>query len=80
MFLSANNFFEADKRAPSSPRGTQVLATTPNLFGNGHEAEMSYYELPNWLPDVQRLIENLWTHLAHDEVTSGPIGNVDSPG
>jgi hypothetical protein len=46
---------------------------------------MSYYELPNgakvfaagaftlaeavWLPDVQRVIENLWTHLAHDDVT-----------
>jgi hypothetical protein len=87
---------EADERAPSSPRGTQVLATIPNLFGNGHDAEMSYYELPNgakvfaagaftlaeavWLPDVQRVIENLWTHLAQDEVTSGPIGNVASPG
>jgi hypothetical protein len=35
---------EIDKRAPSSPRGTKVLATIPNVFGDGMTSEMTYYQ------------------------------------
>ncbi|HET8607610.1 MAG TPA: N,N-dimethylformamidase beta subunit family domain-containing protein [Gaiellaceae bacterium] len=35
---------EIDARAPSSPPGTTVLATIPDLFGPGRSAEMAYYE------------------------------------
>jgi hypothetical protein len=35
---------EIDARAPSSPPGTTVLATIPDLFGAGRSAEMAYYE------------------------------------
>jgi hypothetical protein len=77
----ANGGIEADETAPSSPRGTQVLAAIPNLFGTGHDAEMSYYERDGakvfaagaftlagavWWPDVRRVMENLWRRLADD--------------
>jgi hypothetical protein len=35
---------EIDARSAASPPSTQVLATIPNLFGNGKSAEMTYYE------------------------------------
>jgi hypothetical protein len=35
---------EIDHLAASSPRGVQVLAEIPNLFGPGMTAQMSYYE------------------------------------
>ena len=38
---------EIDARAPSSPRGTTLLASAPGLFGEGQDAEMTYYERPN---------------------------------
>jgi hypothetical protein len=38
---------EIDARTPSSPPGTTVLATIPDLFGPGRSAEMSYYEHPS---------------------------------
>jgi hypothetical protein len=34
---------EVDATAAASPRGTQVLATIPNIFGAGETAEMTYY-------------------------------------
>ena len=37
---------EIDGRAPSSPTTTEVVARVPNLYGNGRDAEMTYYELP----------------------------------
>jgi hypothetical protein len=92
----ARGGIEADETTPSSPRGTQVLGVIPNIFGTGHDAEMSYYQLPNgakvfaagaftlagkvWMPGVERVLENLWTRLTDDEVTWEPIGNVASPG
>jgi len=73
---------EADATTSSSPRGTQVLARIQNIFGNGRDAEMTYYELPNGAkvfaagaftlaegvqsPQVERMIENLWSRLADD--------------
>ena len=35
---------EIDRTSPASPRGVQVLAEIPNLFGPGMTAQMTYYE------------------------------------
>jgi hypothetical protein len=72
--------FEIDKRAPSSPRGIQVLARIANLMGPGRSAEMTYYETPHGAkvfaagalnfaasaddPVVSRLLENVWARLS----------------
>jgi hypothetical protein len=66
--------------APSSPRGTTVIAEAPNVLGPGLSAHMTYYEAPSgaqvfaagaftlagaiWQPDVRGLVENLWKRLA----------------
>jgi hypothetical protein len=87
---------EADATTSSSPRGTEVISTIPNIFGTGRDAEMSYYELPNgakvfaagaftlagraWMPGIEQVLENLWTRLADEEASPGPVGNVSSPG
>ena len=92
----ARGGIEADETTSSSPRGTQVIGAIPNIFGDGRDAEMSYYELPNgakvfaagaftlagrvWMPGVAQMLENLWTRLADEEATPGPIGNVAPPG
>jgi hypothetical protein len=76
----ANAGIEADETTSSSPRGTQVIGEIPNLFGTGHDAQMTYYETKNgaqvfaagaftiagsvWWPDVNRVMENLWARLA----------------
>jgi len=73
---------EIDKTAPSSPKNVKVLAEIPNLFGPGFTAQMTYYETPAgakvfaagaftlagsiWEPQVEELIQNLWTHMASD--------------
>jgi hypothetical protein len=73
---------EADATTRSSPPGTQVVARIPNVFGNGRDAEMTYYELPNGAkvfaagaftlaegvesPQVESIIENLWSRLGDD--------------
>jgi hypothetical protein len=78
----ANGGIEADETAASSPRRIQVLGAIPNIFGTGHDAQMTYYELPNgakvfaagaftlagavWWPDVTRVTENLWRHLSQE--------------
>ena len=43
----ARGGIEADATTANSPRETEVIATIPNIFGTGQDAEMSYYELPN---------------------------------
>ena len=73
---------ELDMTAPSSPRGTKLVAEIPNLLGPGVSAHMTYYETPRgarvfaagaftlagsaWQPDVSRLLENLWARLARE--------------
>jgi hypothetical protein len=37
---------EIDRTTPASPRGVEVLAEIPNLFGVGRTAQMTYYETP----------------------------------
>jgi hypothetical protein len=71
---------EIDAVAPSSPRGTKILATIPNLLGPGMTAHMTYYETANGAkvfsagaftlagsvrqPAVRQLLTNLWERLA----------------
>jgi hypothetical protein len=71
---------EIDARSPASPPQTRLLASIPNLMGQGRTAEMTYYETPagakvfaagalNFAasigePVVARLVENLWARLS----------------
>jgi hypothetical protein len=70
---------EIDKKAPSSPRGTRVLADLHNLLGPGRTGQMTYYERGNakvfaagaftfagnvWHSPVDVMMENLWRRLA----------------
>jgi hypothetical protein len=71
---------EIDKTTSASPHGVKVLAEIPNLFGPGFTAQMTYYETANGAkvfaagaftlaaavgnPVGERLISNLWAHLA----------------
>jgi hypothetical protein len=71
---------EIDARTPASPPGTRLLAAIPDLLGPGRSAEMTYYETPagakvfaagslNFaasldLPEVARLVENVWARLS----------------
>lgn len=77
---------EGDNRAPSSPRGTEVVAAIPNLFGTHEDAEMTYYELPSgakvfaagaftiagavWWKNVRPMMENLWARLGAPATTA----------
>jgi hypothetical protein len=77
---SFSNFgIEIDKTAPSSPRGTHVLAELPNLLGPGRTGQMTYYEKGGakvfavgaftlaedvWQSPVDVMIENLWDRLS----------------
>jgi hypothetical protein len=74
---------EIDHTAPSSPRGTKVIAEIPELFGPRFTGQMTYYETARgakvfaagaftlagfvWQPDVQTLVANLWNRLASDD-------------
>ena len=78
----ASGGIEADETTPSSPRSTQILGAIPNLFGTGHDAQMTYYETSKgakvfaagaftlagsvWWTDVHQVMENLWARLAND--------------
>jgi hypothetical protein len=78
----ASGGIEADEVAPSSPPTTTVIAAIPNLFGDHHNADMTYYETRNgakvfaagaftlagaiWWKDVGRVVENLWDRLDDD--------------
>ena len=71
---------EIDAKAPSSPRGTMVLAQVPNLYGPGYTAEMTYYETPVGAKvfaagtldfggraryrPVKRMLSNLWDRIS----------------
>jgi hypothetical protein len=73
---------EVDMIAPSSPRGTRLIAEIPNLFRPGVSAHMTYYETSRgakvfaagaftlagsaWQREVSRMLENLWARLASE--------------
>jgi hypothetical protein len=77
---------EADHTSAASPRGTQVLAEIPNVFGSGVSAQMTYYRAPSgakvfasgafslacsvWQPPVRQVIANLIEDLSGSSVRS----------
>jgi hypothetical protein len=69
---------EIDHTAPSSPPGTTVVASIPNLMGPGYTAQMTYYQTRAGAevfaagaftlggsrdPISGQVLENLWDHL-----------------
>jgi N,N-dimethylformamidase beta subunit-like, C-terminal len=73
---------EIDKTAPSSPRGTRVVAEIPNLYGRGMTAQMTYYRSRSGARVFAagaftlagsatrsyggRMLTNLWRHMTAD--------------
>lgn len=73
---------EADDVTRASPPGTEVVAEILDLFGDGRNAQMTYYETPrgakvfaagafaltcsNWKSPVSRLARNLIDHMMRD--------------
>jgi hypothetical protein len=71
---------EIDHTSPDSPKGTEVIAEIPDLWGPGLTAQMTYYETPagakvfaagaftlaGWIdnPTVARVASNLWRELS----------------
>jgi hypothetical protein len=71
---------EIDARTAASPSGIHVLASIPNLLGQGRSAEMTYYETSGGAkvfaagalnfaaslgrPEVDRLVANVWARLS----------------
>lgn len=71
---------EIDRTSPDSPKGVQVIAEIPDLFGPGFTAQMTYYETAHGAkvfaagaftlagralaPNVLRVLANLWAKLA----------------
>jgi hypothetical protein len=78
----SNGGIEIDATSSASPRGTQVVAEIPNVFGPGLTAQMTYYETARGAKvfaagaftlagavrqrPVRTLLENLWRRLATD--------------
>jgi hypothetical protein len=79
----SNAGIEIDAVAPSSPKGTRILASIPNLLGPGLTAHMTYYETAAGAKvfsagaftlagsmrqaTVQRLVQNLWRRMVGEE-------------
>ena len=73
---------EADEVTSDSPVGTRVIADIPNLYGDGRNADMTYYETKAgakvfaagaftiagsvWQGHVEQLMTNLWNTLSKD--------------
>ena len=71
---------EIDRTSPDSPKGVQVIAELPDLFGPGFTAQMTYYETRGGAkvfaagaftlagqalePGVPRVLTNLWARVA----------------
>jgi N,N-dimethylformamidase beta subunit-like protein len=77
--LFSSGGIEADDVTPASPRGVRVIAAIPNLYGDGRNADMTYYSTRAgahvfaagaftiagsvWQGHVRELVSNLWAHL-----------------
>ncbi len=67
---------EIDAKSPASPRGVEVLAEVPDLFGPGMTAQMTYYETANGAR-VFAAGAFYFTRLAHvDPLTSRLLQNL----
>lgn len=78
---------EADAVTSDSPPGTQIVAVIRDVFGNGRDAHMTYYETQAgakvfaagaftlagavWQPPVRRIMENLISALARPDEPDG---------
>jgi hypothetical protein len=73
---------EADDVTPASPKNVVVIAAIRNLYGDGRDADMTYYQTPAgakvfaagaftlagsvWQGHVRELVSNLWERLSRD--------------
>jgi len=73
---------EADQVTSASPRGVRIVAKIPNLYDDGRDADMTYYETAGGAkvfaagaftlagsvrePEVAVMMENLWRRLSRD--------------
>jgi hypothetical protein len=73
---------EADDITADSPKNVLVVAAIPNLYGDGRNADMTYYDTPAgakvfaagafsiagsvWQGHVRQLMSNLWAWMAKD--------------
>jgi hypothetical protein len=73
---------EADDVTSDSPKNVRVIAAIPNLYGDGRNADMTYYDTPAgakvfaagafsiagsvWQGHVRELVSNLWNWMAKD--------------
>jgi hypothetical protein len=73
---------EADDVTSASPKNVRVIAAIPNLYGDGHDADMTYYETKVgaqvfaagafsiagsvWQGHVRQLVGNLWDRMSRD--------------
>ena len=78
----ASGGIEADDVTSASPKGVRVIADIPNLYGDGRNADMTYYQTAAgakvfaagaftiagavWQGDVRPVVSNLWTRLSRD--------------
>jgi hypothetical protein len=76
----ASGGIEADDVTSASPKNIRIIADIPNLYGDGRNADMTYYESPSggkvfaagaftiagsvWQGPVRALVTNLWNRLA----------------
>jgi hypothetical protein len=77
-----NGGIEADDVTSDSPKNVIVVAAIPNLYGDGRDADMTYYQTASgakvfaagaftlagsvWWPHVRELVSNVWERLAQD--------------
>jgi hypothetical protein len=73
---------EADEVTSDSPRNVRIVASIPNLYGDGRNADMTYYRTANgakvfaagaftiagavWQGHVFQLMTNLWSFMSTD--------------
>jgi hypothetical protein len=73
---------EADDVTSDSPKNVRVIAAIPNLYGDGRNADMTYYDTPSgakvfaagafsiagsvWQGHVRQLVTNLWDWMSKD--------------
>ncbi len=78
----ASGGIEADDVTTASPKDIIVVAAIPNLYGDGRDADMTYYETASgakvfaagaftiagsvWQGHVRELMTNLWNRLSQD--------------
>ena len=78
----ASGGIEADDVTTASPKDIIVVAAIPNLYEDGRDADMTYYETASgakvfaagaftiagsvWQGHVRELMTNLWNRLSQD--------------